>query len=617
MIAIRRLLALMLVLPFVILFVATLLIFRVNATFLEPGFYTSTLERLDAYEFIYDEVLPEALADTGLAGDGNALGLTTGKLVGYMETALPPAWLQQQTETVLEAVVPYLNGGEDTFSITVRLDDRVEAVAGVLREAVADASLYDYLLDEAVRPAVEEQRTALTTELPLGVSLTPEQVMDGVRTILTQQWLEAQVNGLLDELVPYAVGETDAFSYTLPLQDRAEVGLEVLHGWLLESLGTGTRDYLLNDLLAPQIASALAGVGTLPLGVSLTSAEVVAALEPVLTEAWLTDRLNDTFDVLGPYLVGRTDDFSLTVPLGEEAGAIAVNLVSVIDIKYQALFDSLPDCTLAQLLTFDLNLSAVPECLPDGMSYEDVKDGLGLDVLTQLTSLLTGALPAEVTVTKDQLLGTFEASGAADGVEEVRTILREGFVIDTARLDSLVNENLGSGPGDSGPWEQVQRGREYLRDGITLTQADLWDNLDDAQTRRRVDEVRGYIGQGRSLLFLLILAPLVLAALVGLLGGRNWGSRLAWAGFPVLVGGGLVAGAMFAVSGPLIGLLDEVIADAGASAVLEAKLFDLRDALVDAFVNPLRTQGIIAAAVAVAAMVAGIVLSGRGGKKAA
>ncbi len=617
MIAIRRLLALLLVLPFVLLFVATLLVFRVNATFLEPAFYTSTLDRLDAYEFIYDEVLPEALSDTGLAGDGNALGLTSDKLVGYLETALPPAWLQQQTETVLNAVVPYLNGGADTFSITVRLDDRVEAVSGVLRDAVADASLYDYLLDEAVRPAVEEQRTALASELPLGMSLTPEQVMDGVRTILTQEWLEAQVNGLLDELVPYAVGQSESFSFTLPLQDRAEAGLEVLRGWLLGSLGTGTRAYLLNDLLAPQVSAGLAGVGSLPLGVVVTGPEVVTALEPVLTEAWLTDRLNDAFDVLGPYLVGRTDDFSLTVPLGGEANAIAANLVVVIDGKYQALFDSLPDCTLAQLLTFDLDLSTVPECLPAGMSYEDVKAGLGLNVLTQLTGLLASALPAQVTVTKAQLLGTFEASGAANGVEEVRSILRDGYAIDTARLETLVNEQLGSGAGDTGPWEQVQRGREYLRDGITLTQADLWDNLDDAQVRQQVDDARGYIGQGRSLLFLLALVPLVLAALIGLLGGRTLGSRLAWAAFPLLVGGGLLAGAMFAVSGPLSGLLDDVIANMDAPAVVDAKLLALRDALVDAFVNPLRLQGIIAAGLAFALMVVGIVLSGKGGKKAA
>jgi hypothetical protein len=617
MIAIRRLLALLLVLPFVLLFVATLLVFRVNATFLEPAFYTSTLDRLDAYEFIYDEVLPEALSDTGLSGDGNALGLTSGKLVGYLETALPPAWLQQQNETVLNAVVPYLNGGADTFSITVRLDDRVEAVSGVVRDAVADASLYDYLLDEAVRPAVEEQRTALASELPLGMSLTPEQVMDGVRTILTQEWLEAQVNGLLDELVPYAVGQSESFSFTLPLQDRAEVGLEVLRGWLLGSLGTGTRAYLLNDLLAPQISTGLAGVGSLPLGVVVTGPEVVTALEPVLTEAWLTDRLNDAFDVLGPYLVGTTDDFSLTVPLGEEANAIAVNLVAVIDGKYQALFDSLPDCTLAQLLTFDLDLNTVPECLPAGMSYEDVKAGLGLNVLTQLTGLLASALPAEVTVTRAQLLGTFEASGAANGVEGVRSILRDGYTIDTARLETLVNENLGSGPGDTVPWEQVQRGREYMRDGITLTQADLWDNLSDAQVRQQVDDARGYIGQGRSLLFLLLLVPLLLAALIGLLGGRTWGSRLAWAAFPLLVGGGLLAGAMFAVSGPLSGLLDEVITDMGASAVLEAKLLQVRDALVDAFVSPLRLEGIIAAAAAVGLMVVGIVLSGKGGKKTA
>ena len=67
MIVARRFLAIVLIPVFSALFLVTLVSLRVNDTLLEPEFYTGTLERLDFYNFLYDEGIPLALDE--LSGD--------------------------------------------------------------------------------------------------------------------------------------------------------------------------------------------------------------------------------------------------------------------------------------------------------------------------------------------------------------------------------------------------------------------------------------------------------------------------------------------------------------------------------------------------------------------
>ena len=97
LITIRRLLAVFLLPIFLVLFVATLTIFRVNATLLEADFYTGTLERLDVFTFLYDEALPFAIEDSGIDLAGLPLGidLTADAIAGYAARVLPPDWLAE------------------------------------------------------------------------------------------------------------------------------------------------------------------------------------------------------------------------------------------------------------------------------------------------------------------------------------------------------------------------------------------------------------------------------------------------------------------------------------------------------------------------------------------
>ena len=61
MLWLRRIMAVILAVVFLILFIPVLVILRVNATAGNPGFYADQLRRADIYNFVHSDILPYAL----------------------------------------------------------------------------------------------------------------------------------------------------------------------------------------------------------------------------------------------------------------------------------------------------------------------------------------------------------------------------------------------------------------------------------------------------------------------------------------------------------------------------------------------------------------------------
>ena len=603
-ITLRRLIALILILLFLPIFIATLVIFRVNATLPEASFYTDTLVEMDAYNYIYSDAIPFALreGEVDVAEDYPWLNTTNQGIADSVKRVLPPEWIQTNVEEVINQAVPYATGETDSFEITVMLDDRVEAAADEAKSIIRNADIHTAVMDELVRPNIVDDQTGLL-DLPFGMSLTDDEILDEVLEIVPPEWVNAQVEQVLDGVTPYVVGKEESFSITLPVQERAPVAVEVLRGWLLSAVEDGgARDYIFNDQVLPAIQSAVGSQVDLPLGVSLTQAEIQAAAEATITQVWVEDRINDAADAFGPYIVGQTDTFTLTLPIREQLEIGTNSLAETVDAKYQAIFSAVPTCTPQQLIGLDLTLAAVPECLPPGVSYEQTKELLGLDVVDQLQGSLFDTLPQSVSLTETVLT---DAVGTNTLLEDARRILSEGYTFTEQDLRTLLEE------GGQETLDQFDQVRETLRDGYTVTDQDLIDQL-TAQEAADFDDVRGWIDRGRTFLPLVLAIWLVLLAVIGFLGGRTWWSRLGWAGAPLVLAGGIVAGSITAGVAYLRTAFDDVITDTEIPAAFLPKVIESRDILIDAFITPLQIQGLIAAGAGLAMVVAGIYLS-RGG----
>ncbi|MCH8848301.1 MAG: hypothetical protein IIC32_04935 [Chloroflexi bacterium] len=601
----RRLFAVLLLPMFLVLFVATLTVFRVNATLLEADFYTDTFERLGVYEFLYADALPFAIEESGvdLAALPLGLDLTPDGVAGYVARVLPPEWLAENLGGAIAQAVPYLTGETDSFEITLRLDDRVEAADVVVRDLLRDARIHAYLLDEVVRPRLDESKETLFAGLPFNPGLTTDQILDGVKDVVPEEWLKQRIEDVLDQVVPYAVGKTDSFAVHIPLQERADVGLGVVAVWLNLSLeGGGAYDYLLEEQIAPVVRANLGSAVALPYGVEVTDAEILDAMSQVLPPDWVQERVTDAIAAFGPYLTGRTDSFVLSIPLQDRAVLAADVLVDAVDAKLEAVYTALPICTLEQLgdVVSSLSLTELPECRPAPISYAALKSIVNLNVVDELAAAIVDQLPDAIEVTERSLLDAFGDAPGGVSVDVVRGYLRDGYTFTDGDLVGLF-ENFDAGDTDFAARLDEYRG--YLRDGITFDDSSLAAELGD--NIELFDDVRGWVDLGRSLLFLLIVLLGFIALIVGFLGGRRWGTRLAWAGVPVLISGALIGGIFSAASGPLRAFSDDPIRDLDVTPVLIDKLLDVRDDLVASFVDPIATQGLVTAALGFVMIVAG------------
>ena len=615
MIVIRRFFAILLIPVFLSLFLATLLVFRVNDTLLEPTYYTDTFLDLDLFNFIYDEGIPSLIGDAEKDGrfpaDQIPLGIDVSPegISSNIKRVLPPAWLEDNVTTVINAAVPYITGEDEHFQITIVVDDRIEAATEVFNEMLLEADIHGYLVGEVVTDQIDESN--ILDKLPLGMTLTSQQLVDGMVEIVPEAWFREQVAGVIDEVTPYLLGREDTFSITIPVQERAETGIDVVEGWVLTSLeGEGAYEFLLEEQIAPVVQASLGAVVELPYGVTFTNAEIVNAISQVLPVEWVTERVQETVDAVGPYMIGRTESFVIVVPLADRATLAASVLVDVADAKFAEIYTSLRVCSVEELLSLSLTLDALPACRPPLISYAQLKGVVGLDVLEQLVAAIVEPLPDSIALTDEQVFAQF-GDNSPVAIDDLREILRDGYTFTEEDLESLIRAQASDYFVGNDNVRLLHRIRGYLRDGFTFDDTQLRELVGRDSEFDLFDSGRGYIGLGRDNISFLLIVPGIIALIVGLLGGRRWGSRLAWAGLPVLASGAMAAIAMGPLAAYGFEILDDVIRQKGFSSVFTEKLIDTRIEMQLSFLAPMASQSGTAAIVGVVMVILGMMLAKR------
>ena len=205
MIVLRRIVAVFLAVVFVILFIPVLVVYRVNSTVGNPGFYIDQLRRADIYNFLYSDVLPGALQNVELGGPTSGGGMNLSwlkpQLVAIAQQTVPPQWLQTQTEQVINAVVPYVLGDTQTFRVSIPLKDRMQAAAAAIKSTLHQEGVITRIYDQAIDSLV------LSPPQGLPVTLTASEMKSMVRTILPPDWVLKQLDNALDEAVPYFIND--------------------------------------------------------------------------------------------------------------------------------------------------------------------------------------------------------------------------------------------------------------------------------------------------------------------------------------------------------------------------------------------------------------------------
>ena len=561
MIWVRRFLIIPLGLVFFVLLVLALVVFRIGETFLEPQFYTEQLAKADIYNFVLDE-LPTTAIEELRSKEADffsetleenllvATALSTDEIVSSLGRAMPPSWVQEQVDQVIDQAGDYITGERDSFEITITAAERVTATTQEVKALVRDARLYAPIFDQFVTPEIDET-LAEEGGLPFNVSLSGEDIVAAVQRVAPEDWVKDQVDQALDEVTAYMVGDQENFEINVLLADRADVALTEIKALLMRA---SFFELLFDEVMDPMLEGSLSQFTQMPFGVSITQEEITSALRELVPPDWLEEQALVVIDEAGPYLTGKTDSFRAGIPMADRREVAITIIEDLTQSKLNALVAGLPECSTGQLPFQGIapSLDELPQCVPPGIQVQSLVALLDIDVTGGVRDMIGSQIPDELVYTQADLRQALGGPGGESSLEvldNLREIIGQGWTYTSTDLRADLLSKQGEDSID-----RLDDVRAALSEGWTYTDADLREDLtsddenDDGQEfLDDLDDFRSRLSLARDLRFLVYVLWALLLAGIGVLGGRHWWSKIAWAAATL----GISAAIVFAASGPI------------------------------------------------------------------
>ena len=221
------------------------------------------LRKADAFELLFERAVDPAVEGAVDIDLPFNVPVSGDRLVQAVRTIVPPQWVQQQVEYVLDEVTPYVVGERDTFEVNIQLSDRVEVALIEVKKLLRETDAYELLYDQVIAPEVKK-RIGDGAELPFGVTITPDEVLDGLRRVAPPGWVSEQAEMVIDSAGPYLTGKTDSFTIEVSLVDNKREA-EVVLAELADKKVTELIDSLPKCVSVQEAAASLAGsLGGLP-----------------------------------------------------------------------------------------------------------------------------------------------------------------------------------------------------------------------------------------------------------------------------------------------------------------------------------------------------------------
>ncbi len=416
MIWIRRFAALFLAILFVPTFLLAILVLRVNDTFLSADFYVAELRKADPFNFLYNRLIPTALDEIepsevgGVTLDRRPLA-NRGAIA--LRSLFPPEWLQEQTELVIQQWLPYITGSTDEFSIRLPVADRLDTLGQVIIGELGEEGAYTLLFNDVVSPLADD-KLGQGGDLPLGVVVRSQDVVDAVQPVFPRQWIQGNVEHVTGELVPYLAGERDTFAIAIPLEDRIQAAVPATKELLN---GSNIYNVLSNPEFENEVEQQIQEFGDLPCNVQITGAQIVSLARQVIDRRWIQENVESNIDRAALYLTDPSQDTILALPLadrvqralgGDDAPVKALlRDIGFYDMVYE-------ECIVPQVVDIAAQAAGQP-ATADGSAEEMDAPAFSMDITETVSIVVT---QGELRQALQDVLGAVSPEWIREQVEE-------------------------------------------------------------------------------------------------------------------------------------------------------------------------------------------------------
>ena len=209
------------------------------------------LRKSGVYDYLANTRLTPLLADA-LAAE--ALPFANVPRTARLETAvrrvLPREWFDEQSLAIIYEVAPYLTGRADGFRIHVELYDRARLALEEFKLLLDESGSYDALY-EAIVEAVSEAAVGEGVVFAPGVTIYAEDVSAAIRESGDREWARGEVNGWIDEVSAYLLGDADSFEFVMsfePVSGEVTSRLEDVAHRRAIAAGSGRADVIIGQV---------------------------------------------------------------------------------------------------------------------------------------------------------------------------------------------------------------------------------------------------------------------------------------------------------------------------------------------------------------------------------
>lgn len=180
-----------------------------------------TLHKEDVFPKFYDRFLGQMLdgAAQSMADMPPAFALDRQELETMVRTVAPPEWVLEQIDKAIDQMVPYLTGDREHFTVQVNLSERLDAMEEVAAGMLKRPQTYDYIFESVVVPAIK-QNIQQSVQLPLGIVLSDEEILQATRESLPLDWYQARADDIVGQIFAYLRGSQETVEVAIPLSDR-------------------------------------------------------------------------------------------------------------------------------------------------------------------------------------------------------------------------------------------------------------------------------------------------------------------------------------------------------------------------------------------------------------
>jgi hypothetical protein len=507
MIWFRRLLTLPLILFFILIFVAALLVFHLLGTLGNPKFYSEQLRRADFYNFMYEKMLPAVIKEDQQRKEGRPI--SDKHILFFVKKILPTSWVQEQAEEAMDKIGTYYLGVSYKFIYQIPIKDRLLKAAEVIKS--------DFPRDDT---PVYNDMVSLTAEIlsknSLFSSMDKIAIQNAIKKVIPKNWATDQVKMAINSFAPYLLGDSDHFRIYISLQDRVDALFEVLRDLNVQ----GQLNF--HDLVRRKITSSM-GDGlqevTLPYNTTLTREEIISSLRHAVTQRCF-DALLKAFE---SYLKHEGDSQTVGVDMKAVKLQIIEAFATLADQKLKGLFAKLKICTPQEFDRALQNLppNRIPDCRPEGISYEQFKAKLHINLTETINQAVGNHIP-EVIPLQQLLSGNRELLMVLDNIRRWRS---KGSVV----TDEDLTQQLSVQEKES--WERM---RSIIKNGYTFTDGDLRKLITQNKPENEwqwneLTTFRQVMAAIRNWSWFLWLVSFATLLVIGMLGGKTWRSKTIYA----------------------------------------------------------------------------------------